>query len=65
MESITVHGLGVFDEPIDWMVHPPFARGGGGVSGENPTVWIVEFYVTCFDLLNHLSPEDSVVSQVD
>ena len=63
LESITVHALGIFDEPIDWMVHPPFARGGGGVLGENPTVWIVEFYVTCFDLLNHLSPEDSVVSQ--
>ena len=47
-----------------WMVHPPFARGGGGVLGENPTFWSVEFYVTCFDRLNHLSPEDSEVSQL-
>ena len=47
-----------------WMVHPPFARGGGAVLGENPTFWSVEFYVTCFDRLNHLSPEDSDVSQL-
>ena len=47
-----------------WMVQLPFARGGGSVLGENPTFWSVEFYVTCFDLLNHLSPEDSDVSQL-
>ena len=47
-----------------WMVEPPFARGGGGVLGENPVFWSVEFYVTCFDRLNHLSPEDSIVSQL-
>ena len=47
-----------------WMVEPPFARGGGGVFGENPAYWSVEFYVTCFDRLNHLSPEDSDVSQL-
>ena len=47
-----------------WMVHPPFARGGGAVLGENPTFWSVEFYVTCFDRLNHLSSEDSEVSQL-
>ena len=32
--------------------------------GENPTFWVVEFFVTCFDRLNHLSPEDSDVSQL-
>ena len=47
-----------------WMVLPPFARGGGAVLGENPTFWSVEFFVTCFDRLNHLSPEDSDVSQL-
>ena len=47
-----------------WMVQPPFARGGGGVLGENPTFWLVEFFVTCFDRLNHLSPHDSDVSQL-
>ena len=47
-----------------WMVLPPFARGGGGVYGENPTIWSVEFVVTCFDRLNHRDPGDSVVSQL-
>ena len=32
--------------------------------GEKPTFWLIEFYVTCFDRLNHLSPEDSDVSQL-
>lgn len=59
----TDHTLGFFDEPVDWMIQPPFAQGGGSVFGENPTVWIVEFYVTSFDHLHHLSPEESVVSQ--
>ena len=49
---------------VDWMVQPPFARGGGGVFGENPTIWVTEFYVTCFDLLDHLNPENSVVSEL-
>ena len=47
-----------------WMVELPFARGGGGVYGENPTIWSVEFFVTPFDRLNNLDPEDSVVSQL-
>lgn len=51
-------------EPVDWMVRPPFARGGGGVFGGNPTVWLIEFFVTSFDRLHHLSPpEESVVSR--
>ena len=47
-----------------WMVEPPFARGGGNVFGENPTFWSVEFFVTCFDRLNHLDPGESVVSRL-
>ena len=47
-----------------WMVEPPFARAGGGAFGENPAYWSVEFYVTCFDRLNHMSPGDSDVSQL-
>ena len=31
-------------KPIDWMVQPPFARGGGGVFSKNPTFWLVEFF---------------------
>ena len=52
------------EQPVDWMVQPPFARGGGGVFGENPTIWVTEFYVTCSDLLDHLNPENSVVSEL-
>ena len=52
-------------EPPDWMVQPPFARGGGSVFGENPTVWLIEFYATSFDRLHHLSPpEESIVSRL-
>ena len=47
-----------------WMVELPFARGGGDVYGENPTIWSVEFFVTPFDRLNNLDPGDSVVSQL-
>ena len=32
--------------------------------GENPTFWSVEFFVTCFDRLNHLDPGESVVSRL-
>ena len=47
-----------------WMVEPPFARGGGSVFGENPTFWSIEFFVTCFNRLNHLDPEASAVSRL-
>ena len=68
--TIGLHGTTVaaygfpeeIEQPVDWMVQPPFARGGGGVFSENPTIWVTEFYVTCFDLLDHLTPENSVVS---
>ena len=46
-----------------WMLEPPFAFGGGGVVGENPTFWVIEFFATCFDQLDVLNPEDSVVSR--
>ena len=69
--TISLHGTTVgawgfdeIDQPVDWMAQPPFARGGGGVFGENPTIWVTEFYVTCFDLLDHLNPENSVVSEL-
>ncbi len=33
--------------------------------GEKPTVWLIEFFVTSFDRLHHLSPpEESVVSRL-
>ena len=60
--TVRAYGFGEIDQPVDWMVQPPFAWGGGGVFSENPTIWVTEFYVTCFDLLDHLNPENSVVS---
>ena len=62
--SVGAIGFDEIDQPVDWMVQPPFAQGGGGVFGENPTIWVTEFYVTCFDLLDHLNPENSVVSEL-
>ena len=52
-------------EELNWMVQPPFARGGGGVFGENPTIWVAEFFATCFDRLHHFDPDESVVSQLE
>ena len=34
------------------------------MQGENPTVWIVEFSITCFDQLDVVKPEDSIISQL-
>ena len=62
--TVFAYGFDEIEQPMDWMVHPPFARGGGGVFGENPTIWVTEFFVTCFDLLDHLNPENSVVSKL-
>ena len=46
-----------------WMVEPPFADGAGGVAGENPTFWTVEFFVTAFDEMD-LEPGGSRVSEL-
>ena len=43
----------------DWFVRPPYAEGGGGVFGENPTISVTEFYVTAFDRLVVSSEEES------
>ena len=32
-----------------WTVFPPYGAGGGGVAGENPTIIVIELYVTPFD----------------
>ncbi len=32
-----------------WTVFPPYGEGGGGVFGENPTISVIELYVTPFD----------------
>ena len=48
-----------------WVHLPPFADGGSGWFSENPTITIMEFYVTAFDILPwEGGPEDSVVSDL-
>ncbi len=52
------------EAPGDWMVHPPYCESGGSVIGEQPTIWVIEFHVTPFDLLVALEPEENVVSDL-
>ena len=54
----------VFEEDHQWWSYPPYGDGGGSVSGENPVFWVVEFYVTPFDMLIRKEPESSVVSDL-
>ena len=52
-------------EPVyDWMVKPPYSESSGGVYGENPTVSVIEFYVTPFDALSWDDPQESTVSDL-
>ena len=48
----------------DWWINPPYGNGGGSANGENPSVWVVEFYATAFDMLLWKKPEDSLVSDL-
>ena len=48
----------------DWMVHSPYCEGGGNVIEGNPAIWVIEFYVTPFDLLVVLEPDESVISDL-
>ncbi len=36
-------------EKFAWNALPPYGEGGGGVAGENPTISVIELYVTPFD----------------
>ena len=51
-------------EGESWWGYPPYGAGGGSVAGENPVVWVTEFYVTPFDMLIRKEPENSVVSDL-
>ena len=50
--------------PGKWMTQPPFGDGGGGVAGESPTFWVIEFFVTAFDLVLPDDPDGSFVSDL-
>ena len=51
-------------EGESWWGYPPYGDGGGSVAGENPVVWVTEFYVTPFDMLIRKEPENSLVSDL-
>lgn len=48
----------------DWFYSPPYAEGGGGVFGEDPTIVVTEFYVTPFDWLVWNDPSATKVSEL-
>ena len=52
------------DYEQDWFQAPPYADGGGGIAGENPTISVTEFYLTPFDRFVWNSPEESRVSEL-
>ena len=55
---------GLLESLGDWMIHPPYCEAGGNVVGENPAIWSMEFFVTPFDLLVALEPDECVVSDL-
>ena len=50
--------------PDQFFLRSPFAEAGGGSFGENPTVSVLECYVTPFDQLVWNSLEESLVSEL-
>lgn len=62
-KHVSLPWLEIWDDP-PWWSYPPYGDGGGSVSGENPVFWVVEFYVTPFDMLIRKEPENSVVSDL-
>ncbi|MCY3778016.1 MAG: hypothetical protein OXH11_18725 [Candidatus Aminicenantes bacterium] len=49
---------------VSWMVNPPYGDAGGGVHGENPTMWVIEFFVTPQDVWGE-GPENTVFSDLE
>ena len=52
-------------EEFAWTVLPPYGDGGGGVAGENPTISVIELYVTPFDRWASDDVEGSVASDLN
>lgn len=49
---------------VSWMTTPPYGDAGGGVHGENPTMWVIEFFVTPQDAWGE-GPENTVFSDLE
>ena len=60
-DSVTRQATGEFS----WAVLPPYGDAGGGVFGENPTISVIELYVTPFDRWAYDDVEGSVVSDLN
>lgn len=58
-ESPSGRHIGYQGHGTEWVILPPYADAGGGAYGVDPTVAILEFYVTAFDDLIYYSPEES------
>ena len=50
---------------IQWPNEPPYSDAGGARTGENPTLTIIEFFVTPFDNWLWTSQEESQISDRD
>ena len=50
--------------PDSWKINPPYGDGGGGVHGENPTMWVIEFFVTPQNAWGE-GPENTVFSDLE
>ena len=60
-------GTRVRTEKLAWNALPPYGEGGGGVAGEEPTISVIELYVTPFDQWGGGwdSAEDNEVSDLE
>ena len=45
----TSEGTRITGGGYGWRIHPPYGDAGGEAAGENPTIWIIEMYVTPFN----------------
>lgn len=56
--------VGYLGAGTGWVAQAPFMEGGGGATGTNPTVSVVEWYLTPYDNLIWNDPDASVQSQL-
>ena len=60
-DKVTRQAKGEFS----WAVLPPYGDAGGGVFGENPTISVIELFVTPFDRWAYDDIEGSVASDLN
>ena len=66
MDNLVRH----WTEMFSWKVFPPYGDAGGSVAGENPTISVIELYITPFDSwgawddLENSVPSDLTAGQI-